>query len=212
MYIGGFQKNTLIDFPGTLACAVFTQGCNLICPYCHNPELVVSHLNAEARLYDENKIFSFLETRRKFLDGVVITGGEPTLQKDLITFCNIIKAMGFKIKIDTNGTRPGVLEELLKNSLVDYIAMDIKTSLENYNSVTSGKFDTTIILRSIGLLMQHAPDYEFRTTCSKPFVNSEKIEDIGKMITGAKRFIFQKCSKNVKMLSPAYPGSGSDFF
>ena len=142
MHIGGFQKNSLIDFPGTIACIVFIQGCNFICPYCHNPDLVVSPSKKVGDLYDENKIFQFLEKRKGFLEGVVITGGEPTLQTDLLLFCEKIKQMGYKVKLDSNGTRPETVAKLLNNQLVDFISMDIKTSLENYHLVIPGKFDT----------------------------------------------------------------------
>jgi pyruvate formate lyase activating enzyme len=217
MNIGGFQKNTLIDFPGTIACTLFTQGCNFICPYCHNPDLVVSPLKRSDDLpdknkIDKNKIFEFLEARKGLLEGVVITGGEPTLQKDLIEFCREVKNMGYKIKLDSNGTRPEILASLLNDKLIDFISMDIKTSLENYNLVISGQFDTKKILSSIRLLMEKAPDYEFRTTCSKPFINNEIMQDIGKMINGAKKYILQKCSRNVKVLDQKFIKSDDIFF
>ncbi len=212
MNIGGFQKNSLIDFPETIASVVFTQGCNFICPYCHNPDLVVSPLKRADHLYDEKKIFKFLEKRKGFLEGVVITGGEPTLQKDLILFCEKVKTMGYKIKLDSNGTRPEILETLFNDELVDYIAMDIKTNLENYNLVISEKFDVQKIEKSISRLMEKAPLYEFRTTCSRPFINKKKMNDIGKMIKGAKKYILQKCSRNVKVLDPEFLKSDDDFF
>ncbi|MCP4670645.1 MAG: anaerobic ribonucleoside-triphosphate reductase activating protein [Desulfobacula sp.] len=213
MYIGGFQKNSLIDFPGTMACVVFTQGCNFTCPYCHNPDLVPGHLKHNYDFYDEKKIFNFLEARKGFLEGVVITGGEPTLQKDLIKFCKKIKNIGYKIKIDSNGTRPQILAVLFNNKLVDFISMDIKTSLGNYNLVLPpGKFDIKTITDSIQIIMEKAPLYEFRTTCSKPFVNEEIMADIGKMIKGASKYILQKCSRNVKVLDPDFLQSDDDFF
>ncbi|MEN8211976.1 MAG: anaerobic ribonucleoside-triphosphate reductase activating protein [Thermodesulfobacteriota bacterium] len=212
MYIGGFQKNSLIDFPGTIACIVFTQGCNFICPYCHNPDLVVSPSKRAGDIYDENEIFRFLENRKEFLDGVVITGGEPTLQNDLTLFCEKIKQMGYKVKLDSNGTRPEILAGLLNNQLIDFISMDIKTSLENYNLVIPGKFDTDKIVKSIQLLMEKAPAYEFRTTCSRPFVNQEIMKEIGEIIKGASKYILQKCSRNVRVLAPDFLKSDDDFF
>ncbi len=212
MDIGGFQTNSLIDFPETIACIVFTQGCNFVCPYCHNPDLVVSPLKRADHLYDEKKIFEFLEKRTGFLEGVVITGGEPTLQKDLVLFCDKVKDMGYKIKLDSNGTRPGILEKLLDASLVDFISMDVKTSLENYDLVIPGKFDIQKIEKSIGLLIEKAPLYEFRTTCSRPFINKKIVNDIGKMIKGAKKYILQKCSRDVKVLDPEFLKSDKDFF
>ena len=212
MNIGGFQKNSLIDFPETIACILFTQGCNFICPYCHNPDLVASPQKRAGDLYDENKIFEFLEKRKGFIEGVVITGGEPTLQKDLFFFCQKIKNMGYKLKLDSNGTRPEVLAKLFKDKLVDFISMDIKTSLKNYHLVLPGKFDTSKILESIGLLMDQAPAYEFRTTCVRPFVSKKIMDDIGKMITGASKYILQKCSRDVSVLKPDFLTTDKNFF
>jgi pyruvate formate lyase activating enzyme len=212
MNIGGFQKNSLIDFPETIACILFTQGCNFICPYCHNPELIASPQQRDGDLYDENKIFEFLKKRKGFIEGVVITGGEPTLQKDLIIFCRKIKDMGYKLKLDSNGTRPNVLAKLFKEKLVDFISMDIKTNIENYHLVLPGKFNTTKILKSIDLLMKEAPAYEFRTTCSRPFVSESIMDDIGKMIQGASTYILQKCSRNVEVLEPEFLKDNKHFF
>ena len=212
MKIGGFQKNSLIDFPGTIACIVFTQGCNFICPYCHNPDLVASPQKVAGDLYDENKIFEFLEKRKGLLEGLVITGGEPTLQKDLIPFCRKVKDMGYKLKLDSNGTRPHVLAMLFEDRLIDFVSMDIKTSLENYHLVVPGKFDTQKILESIRLLMEKAPAYEFRTTCSRPFVSKEIMKAVGEMITGAPKYILQKCSRNVNVLDPEFLKADNNFF
>ncbi|MBU8849111.1 MAG: anaerobic ribonucleoside-triphosphate reductase activating protein [Desulfobacterales bacterium] len=212
MNIGGFQKNSLIDFPGTIACIVFTQGCNFICPYCHNPDLVAIPQKEAGNLYDENKIFEFLKKRKGFIEGVVITGGEPTLQKDLIPFCRKVKNMGYKLKLDSNGTRPHVLAKLFEDRLVDFISMDIKTTLENYHLVVPGKFDTQKIFKSARLLMEQAPAYEFRTTCSRPFVSKEIMKTVGEMITGASKYILQKCSRNVKVLDPKFLKEDNNFF
>ncbi|MCK5348390.1 MAG: anaerobic ribonucleoside-triphosphate reductase activating protein [Desulfobacula sp.] len=212
MNIGGFQKNSLIDFPKTIACVIFTQGCNFICPYCHNPELVAGPQKGAGDLYEENEIFKFLEKRKGFLQGLVITGGEPTLQKDLIIFCRKVKDMGYKLKLDSNGTRPEILARLFKENLVDFISMDIKTSLENYHLVVPGKFNAEKIHESICLLMEKAPAYEFRTTCSRPFVSKEIMKDIGEMITGAPKYILQKCSRNVKVLDPEFLKADNNFF
>ena len=212
MDIGGFQKNSLIDFPGTISCIVFTQGCNFTCPYCHNPNLVTGPQKGTGQVYAEDKIFKFLEKRKGLLEGVVITGGEPTLQDDLFSFCQKIKGMGYQLKLDTNGTRPRVLAELLKNKLLDFISMDIKTSLENYSLVRPGKFDTLKILESIRILMDKAPAFEFRTTCSRPFVSKKIMADIGKMIAGAPRYILQKCSRDVNVLEPDFLKINNNFF
>jgi len=212
MNIGGFQKNSLIDFPKTIACILFTQGCNFICPYCHNPDLIGSPQKRAGDLYDENTIFEFLEKRKGFIEGVVITGGEPTLQKDLLFFCLRIKEMGYKLKLDTNGTRPRVLAQLFKDKLVDFISMDIKTSLENYHLVLEGKFDTGKILKSARILMDTAPAYEFRTTCTRPFVSKKIMNDIGKMIKGASTYVLQKCSRNVRVHDPDFLKTDTHFF
>ena len=212
MNIGGFQKNSLIDFPKTIACIVFTQGCNFVCPYCHNPDLVTGFQKESGDLYDEKKILEFLKKRKGFLQGVVITGGEPTLQKDLILFCRKVRDMGYKLKLDSNGTCPDVLAKLFEDRLVDFISMDIKTSLENYHLVAPGKFDTKKILKSIHILMEKAPAYEFRTTCSRPFINKKIMNDIGEMITGASTYILQKCSQKVKVLDPEFVKSDNHFF
>lgn len=220
MLISGFQKNSLIDFPKTISCIIFTQGCNFICPYCHNPDLVAGFSNGvgtdpgkETRnFHDEKKIFEFLEKRKGFLEGVVITGGEPTLQKDLVRFCRKVKETGYKLKLDSNGTCPGVLETLFKERLVDFISMDIKTSLDSYHLVVKDKFDEKKILDSICLIMKKAPAYEFRTTLCKPFVSQKIMDDIGKMIKGASRYILQKCSRNVKVLDPEFLKADNNFF
>lgn len=212
MNIGGFQKNSLIDFPETIACIVFTQGCNFVCPYCHNPDLIASPLQKAGDLYDENLIFKFLEHRKGLIQGVVITGGEPTLQKDLLSFCHRVKDLGYKLKIDTNGTRPRVLEHLFKDGLVDFMSMDIKTSVENYHLVLPGPFDTAKIFESARILMDSAPAYEFRTTCSRPFVSHKILDDIGKMIKGASTYILQTCSRNVTVLEPGFLKTDGNFF
>ncbi|RLB98220.1 MAG: anaerobic ribonucleoside-triphosphate reductase activating protein [Deltaproteobacteria bacterium] len=212
MNIGGFQKNSLIDFPETIACILFTQSCNFICPYCHNPDLVPGPQKRAGNLYDENKIFEFLEKRKGFIEGVVITGGEPTLQKDLMIFCKKVKKMGYKLKLDSNGTRPHILAALFEENLIDFISMDIKTSLEKYHLVVQGKFDIQKIYDSSRLLMEKAPAYEFRTTCARPFVSREIIKNIGEMISGASTYILQKCSQNVNVLDPEFLKKETHFF
>ena len=212
MKIGGFQKNSLIDFPKTIACIIFTQGCNFSCPYCHNPDLVTGANDGTGNLLDENEIFNFLEKRKNFLEGVVITGGEPTLQTDLVPVCRKIKAMGYKLKLDSNGSRPKILEQLFHESLIDFISMDIKTRLKDYPLVVPEKFDVSTIRDSIRILMEKAPDYEFRTTCVRPFISREIMEDIGEMVRGAKNYILQKCSRNVKVLDLEFLKKEEHFF
>ena len=212
MNIGGFQKNSLIDFPGTIACVVFTSGCNFICPYCHNPDLAAGPVKGVGSLHDRKAIFAFLEKRKDQLQGVAITGGEPTLQPDLIEFCQQVRKMGYKIKLDSNGTRPHILERLLDQNLIDYLAMDIKTSLAKYPLVIKGNFDVKKIQDSIELIMEKAPNYEFRTTCARPFITKEIMAEIAVLIKGASRYVLQKCSQNVAVLDPEFLNQDQNFF
>lgn len=212
MKIGGFQKNSLIDFPHTIACVIYTQGCNFICPYCHNPELIAGSHKRTGRLLDEKEIFTFLGKRKGLIQGVAITGGEPTLQKDLTAFCEKIKQMGFKIKMDTNGTCPKSIQELLERNLLSYIAMDIKTTPDRYHLVAPGLADISKITDSIQLIMDQAPDYEFRTTCLRPFVSKQIISKIGKITQGAKKYALQKCSRHDNILHPEILTSEDIFF
>jgi len=212
MKIGGFQKNSLIDFPKTIACIIFTQGCNFYCPYCHNPDLVAGSNDGTGHLLNEERIFDFLERRKNFLEGVVITGGEPTLQADLPDFCRKIKDMGYKLKLDSNGSRPEILERLFEESLIDFISMDIKTRLKDYPLVVPGNFNVSTIRDSIRLIMEKAPAYEFRTTCVRPLISREILNDIGDMVRGAERYILQKCSRNVRVLNPEFLKKEEHFF
>lgn len=212
MKISGLQKNSLIDFPGEISCVLFTNGCNFICPYCHNPEIAGGSSSGTATLIEEQEIFSFLEKRKNLLNGVVITGGEPTLHKDLDFFCYRIKKMGYKIKLDTNGSNPKVLEDLYKKELVDFTAMDIKSNLKNYHLAAGKNFNPDCIMASIKLIMERSPLYEFRTTCVKPFLDTKIICDIGNMIQGASHYVLQHCSKDVKMLTPDFFKQKNRFF
>jgi pyruvate formate lyase activating enzyme len=198
MIIGGIQKNSLIDFPAKICCVIFTAGCNFDCPYCHNPELVkppYTPINPE-------EIFAFLNKRKSLLDGVAITGGEPTLQKDLPEFCEQIKSIGIPIKIDTNGSRPKVIEFLLKNRLIDYIAMDVKTLPENYSPHIAQNILPADILQSIQLIKNSDIPHEFRTTCVKPFINEDIIYKIARIIKDADLFVLQKANIQNTVLHP----------
>jgi pyruvate formate lyase activating enzyme len=211
MHIGGFQKNSLIDFPGTIACVVFTSGCNFKCPYCHNPELAAGPVTGTGRLVAAD-IFSFLEARKGWVDGVVITGGEPCLQGDLADFIQQIKRMGLAVKLDTNGSRPTVLSRLLDRSLVDYVAMDIKTGPDRYPEIMTSAPGMDVISQSIQLIMASAPDYEFRTTCVKPFIDATIMEQIAGQIQGARRYVLQKCVRDVPMMDPKFSDNPERFF
>ncbi len=190
MKIGGFQKVSLIDYPGRISAVVFTQGCNFRCPFCHNPELVDPE--RFEGLIPEKEILSFLEKRKGRLDAVVITGGEPTMQPGIIPFILLIKAMGYLIKLDTNGAMPDLLEEMLDRKLLDFVAMDIKAPLDRYDEVTKTKTDVQRIRRSISLIMGSGVDYEFRTTAVRSLLDPADLEEIGRLIPGAKRFVLQK--------------------
>ncbi|MGD9157775.1 MAG: anaerobic ribonucleoside-triphosphate reductase activating protein [Desulfobacteraceae bacterium] len=194
MNIGGIQKNSLIDYPGKLSCVIFLSGCNFDCPYCHNPSLVRGRNECPASLSGDG-LYRFLESRRDFLDGVVISGGEPTLQKNLVKLCEAIKGLDYSIKLDTNGSRPKDLEFLLEKGLVDYIAMDIKTDISSYNPLITKGCNPEDILSSIETIMETAPDYEFRTTCVKGFVDRDTISNIVKIIKDAKLYALQNFHK-----------------
>ena len=190
MSFGGLQKTSLIDYPEKVSCVLFLSGCNFECPYCHNPQLVKRN-RKETSLMSGEWIYGFLERRKTFLDGVVISGGEPTLDKDLISLCENIKRMGYPIKLDTNGSRPQMIERLIDEDLVDYIAMDVKTDLSHYGPFIQSDLDARLLLKSIEVIKSSAPDYEFRTTCAKPFVDQKIIENIAQTIKGAKLYVLQ---------------------
>ena len=201
MRIGGFQKLTLVDFPGLLAATVFTQGCNFRCGYCHNPELVLPEY-FQAPLNPE-MLLEYLYSRRNKIDGVVITGGEPTLQKGLIDFIVKIKAMGFKVKLDTNGSHPDVLRSLIELKLVDYWAMDVKTSLDKYGQLTIAACDTARIRESIRLIIDSGIPYQLRTTLVKGFCSQKDLGEIRLLIGEANNYVLQPFVRSVKMIDPA---------
>ncbi len=200
MRICGIQKLTLLDFPEHTACTIFTGGCNLRCPFCHNASLV---LNAESLPeLSEDNIMSFLEKRRGLLDGVCITGGEPTLQAGISEFLEKIRSLGFLIKLDTNGTRPDVLRKLLNAGLLDYIAMDIKSSPETYSKLTGiENFDMTPIYDSISILTNCNIDFEFRTTAVAGLHTAEDFEKIGVWLQDAPRFFLQSFKDSGDIIS-----------
>ena len=190
MVIHGIQKLTLVDYPGHPAAILFTGDCNFRCPFCQNAPLVLS-LSSEP-VIAEDEIFSFLKKRKGMLEGVVVTGGEPTLQKDLIPYLGRLKGLGYLVKLDTNGYRPDILEKAMESGYVDYVAMDIKTSLDEYPVVAGIKnLDVSRIERSVELLKTGAVDYEFRTTVVEPLHHKENFEKIGELLKGCRRYYLQ---------------------
>jgi pyruvate formate lyase activating enzyme len=184
------QKNSLIDYPGKISCVIFLSGCNFNCPYCHNPELAKGNPDCPSWLEDRT-LYDFLEGRRGLLDGVVISGGEPTLQEDLFTLCEKVKQMGYPVKLDTNGSRPKTIKRLIDEGLVDYIAMDIKTDPFHYAPLIKKDCNPINLLLSIQIIMDSSLPYEFRTTCVKPIVNELAVEKILKIIKGARLYALQ---------------------
>jgi pyruvate formate lyase activating enzyme len=210
MRFGGFIKNSLIDYPGKISSVIFFKGCNFRCPYCHNKELVFgpAHISSVSEpnenMVDENVVVSYLEKRKKLIDGVVLSGGEPTLTKSLQRICQTLKDMDYKVKLDTNGSYPNVLENLLYHKLIDYIAMDFKTSPDRYRKYISNKADLDAIKASIQLILDSNIDYEFRTTCVKPIVDESAIHKMVPYVEGAKRFVLQKFVYSSSILNPDF--------
>lgn len=210
MILGGLQKTTLVDYPNRVACAVFTVGCNFFCPYCHNKDLVSRKRFAQSSLVEikEKDFFEFLNKRQKILDGVCLTGGEPTLQPDLISFCRKIKDLGFLLKIDTNGGRPEVLEALIRGKLLDFVALDIKSNKENYALMTEISYEK--VAQSLGLVITSGLDYQLRTTLAPTIHNkknlvilAEEIKDLtlenggdpNNLVWRLQKFLPQNCLK-----------------
>lgn len=198
MNLGGYQRLTLIDYPGKIATTVFTVGCSFRCPFCHNPELV---LKPGIKNNLEEEFFNFLEKRKERLDGVCITGGEPTIQPDLVGFIEEIKKMGFSVKLDTNGSRPDILRNIIQKKMVDYIAMDIKDSLEKYKKTTGGKADVGRTKLSVEMIMSSKIPYEFRTTVVPGIHTENDFELIAKWIEGARAYYLQEY-RETKILDP----------
>jgi len=200
MQISGFQKLTLLDFPGTMACTVFTKGCNFRCPYCHNASLVVG---ADAPVIEENELLSFLKKRQGILEGVAITGGEPLLHRDIKELLLKIKELGYKIKLDTNGSNPTLLKELVSLNLLSYVAMDIKNSKENYyKAIGTDKISLELLEESKDFLLENRVPYEFRTTVVKGIHEKEDIVSLAKWIGGAEKLFLQQFKDSGELIAP----------
>ncbi len=196
MEIAGIQKLTLVDFPGHVAATVFTRSCNFRCGFCHNPELVLPAQYNE--LLSEQQIVDFMISRFGKLNGICITGGEPTLQKDCDKFISHMRALGFDVKLDTNGSNPKMLKKIIKDGDVNYIAMDIKGPYQKYNEITSSNDSllTEKVKESIELIMNSGIDYEFRTTVCHPLHEVNDFKEVGEMIKGAKHYFIQQFVKS----------------
>ncbi|MDN5357423.1 MAG: pyruvate formate lyase activating enzyme [Candidatus Methanomethylophilaceae archaeon] len=197
MKIGGFVKTTLSDWDGKVSCLAFLAGCNFSCPYCHNPEIA----KGICKYVDEDEVIRYIAKNSDFLEGVVISGGEPTLNRDLYRFLKEIKKMGLGIKIDTNGSSPEVLDDIIGAKLVDYVAMDIKAPLatDRYRQATGGYGDVDTIKKSIRLIMDSGIEYEFRTTVFPKVLSHEDIVDIARSVSGAERFCIQQFRPKVTL-------------
>ena len=204
MKIAGLQKLTLLDFPGKVACTVFTNGCNYRCPYCHNASLVLTGNTQSADAYlDMEEITDFLEKRKGIIDGVVITGGEPTIQRGLEYMLEKIRKYDVSIKLDTNGSNPEVLRRLIAKNFIDYIAMDIKNSPSKYGKTAGlSAIDLDSIKESVKIVMESGKDYEFRTTLVKGIHEIEDIEDIAQWISGAEKYFLQQFKDSGDLIKP----------
>lgn len=213
MNIGGLQKFSLLDYPGKVSAIVFTQGCNFRCHYCYNPMLVWPVRQGKVKypaskeagqqghpLIREDDLFVFLKKRIGKLDGVVVTGGEPTIQEDLPEFLAKIKKLGYLVKLDTNGTNPRMLDKILKDGLVDYIAMDLKAGLGNYEKAANVKADLDNLRKSIKIIKESGVSREFRTTVVPGIVELKDIESLGKLIKGEKIWYLQGFKKDTELL------------
>ena len=206
MLIKGLQKLTLLDFPEKMACTLFTFGCNFRCPFCHNASLVLSD-RADDSIISEEEFFSFLQKRRGMLEGVCISGGEPTLQPDLPDFIRRIRDLGFAVKLDTNGYRPAVLRALIDEGLLDYVAMDVKNSLSRYpETVGIARFDTAPLEESMDLLMENRVPFEFRTTLVRGLHTPESIAEMGKRLAGEERFFLQTFEDSGDLIADGLSG------
>lgn len=202
MVLAGYQKLTLIDYPGHIATTVFTVGCSFRCPFCHNPELVLeTGRGLSSQKITEKEFFEFLKKRKGKLEGVCITGGEPTIQADLIKFIKKIKKLGFLVKLDTNGTRPDILKKVIDERLVDFIAMDIKNRLDKYDETVGVKVDKDRIKLSVNLIMNSRIPYEFRTTVVPGVHVEEDFLEIAGWISGAQSYWLQ-AYRETRILDP----------
>lgn len=200
MLIGGLQKTTLVDYPGKIAATIFTIGCNYRCSFCHNPEIV----KGIAKVIPEYTVMEFLKSRRDLIDAVCITGGEPTLQQDLMPFIKKIKNLGYAVKLDTNGHRPGVLEKLLNQNLLDYVAMDIKAPWAKYEKIVCRKQDLEKLKKSVTILKEGRVPYEFRSTILPALHTEKDIIAMARQIKGADKYFLQQFRPAQALVDPEF--------
>jgi len=199
MRLGGLHKSSMIDYPGAVSAVLFLAGCNFRCPYCHNPSLARG-VCEEA--LSEQGFLDFLEKRRGFLDAVVVSGGEPTLSDGLPDLCRRIQKMGFAVKLDTNGSRPEMLRRLLKDGLLNYVAMDLKTLPRRYATLCAETDIQVKVEESIAMVLSSGIDHEFRTTCVRPFVDENTVGQMARDISAAQRYFLQRFSSAGETLDP----------
>ena len=197
MNIKGIHKTSLIDYPGKICSIIFTGGCNLRCKYCHNPELACD--NCDLKILPNDEALSFMKKRRSLIDGISISGGEPTLARNIFDFIQSVKDIPLAVKIDTNGLNPDVIDHLLQNGLLDYVAIDIKTSPEKYELLTNRKVDFSIIVNTVNLVRAAGVDYELRTTCIPSFVTLEDFVSIKMEIGHVKQYYLQQFINDVTL-------------
>ena len=200
MQIGGFQKTSLLDYPETISAIIWTEGCNFRCPFCYNKDIVLGKIG----LISEKEVLSYLKKRKGMLEGLVITGGEPLLQKEIVDFAGKIKKLGYLLKIDTNGCYPEKLKELFDRKLVDYVAMDVKAPKNKYEKLCGIIPDLEKIEESIKLIKTDAPDYEFMTTFVPTFLKKDDIIEIAKWLEGSKNFYLQQFKNNIPLISSKF--------
>jgi len=208
MILGGLQKTTLVDFPGKIACTVFTVGCNFRCPFCHNRDLALGNIGLLQKL-EEREFFEFLKRRKKVLDGVCISGGEPTLQKDIFVFCRKIKGMGLSLKLDTNGSKPETVKKLIKEKMVDYVAIDFKTEWNNYSDLAGVEVEVERVQETMKYVMGSGLEYCIRTTHVPTMHSDAVLERMANWLLSTSKggsslvWVLQKFRPNV-CLDPEY--------
>ena len=207
MFFAGFQKLTLLDYPGKVACILFTNGCNFRCPFCHNASLVRAQDGADI---SDAEVLEFLKKRQGILEGVSISGGEPLIHNELKDFIREVKKLGYPVKLDTNGSFPQKLRELIGEGLVDYVAMDVKNSFEKYNETTGINADIDSVKESIEILINGNIDYEFRTTLVSGFHTTQDMQRIGEMIKGTKKYYLQNFADSGDILCPGLAPLGEE--